>query len=75
MEVESPEDLAWVTTQECFKDADKNHDNDHCEGGDRPEGKQGQIARRANARKWEGVEPQRDSNCPGYRTRAALSSR
>jgi len=26
VEVESPEDLAWVTTQECFKDADKNHD-------------------------------------------------
>jgi len=26
VEVDSPEDLAWVTTQECFKDADKNHD-------------------------------------------------
>jgi len=26
VEVESAEDLAWVTTQECFKDADKNHD-------------------------------------------------
>merc|ERR1719456_1657669 len=26
VEVDSPEDLAAVTTQECFKDADKNHD-------------------------------------------------